>query len=244
MVKVMLIAVTAATAIQATPLSGQERAGRRWSLTLAFGQRVGGPSGVLEGAMRDGGFAASTECWLFCTGEIEHPWTSGPGFTGLLAVRYALNPRLSLEALYSPGGDQVTFGAADELLNLMVSHAVTTIGAVASTTLRLVEREGRSGALRVGIGPAVYSIKSGQGPPDRTGNDRNSTRVGFLIDGGLELPDRSRVFLDVRAQWRLAGSAVFGPYEAGLSNVERKTLPETDATCNHLFFSVGLGVRL
>ena len=54
-IAVTLIGVAAASAGITEPIVGQKGGQRKWSLTLAFGQQVGGPTGALERAMRDGG---------------------------------------------------------------------------------------------------------------------------------------------------------------------------------------------
>lgn len=233
------LALVAAVALLSVPteVAGQ---GRKLTISLALAEQLGGPAGSLEDAMRASGFEGTEPPGCFfigCHGPIEYPYTQDEPFSALLGLRYAVHPRVSIEALatFSPWGETRGLGS------LSVDHSVTSYAVVTSTTVRLTERPGRTAALRLGGGPAVYAVKTRY---DSRSAFATEHRIGGLVETGFETSERSRVFLDLRAQWRYVGTSTIGPYEVRSLLEKTRTFPASEISLHHFFISAGIGLRL
>ena len=80
------------------------------------------------------------------------------------------------------------------------------------------------------MGPAYYvaTTKEVMVFPEKV---RSNSKLGILLDFALILPVRTRFYLELNFQCRLAGKTEIGPYEA--------RVPSYD----HWIFGVGIGFR-
>lgn len=225
---------------------------RRWTLTLGLGEQIGGAAGSLEATMRDAGYDATTPpgcVFIFCTNEpTEHPRTRDEGLAALLALRYAVHPRFSLEALATRGATGETTGRTEaswlDGVRLSVNHSIQTFGVLGSSSVRVTESGKGAGILRLGLGPALYVVETARAAGGSRDDVRSDKRLGFLVEAGLETPARSRVFLDLRMQWRYVGTSSVGPYELSRFPEDPVTFGESRARWDHFFVWTGVGVRL
>jgi len=212
---------------------------RRWSVALGIGTTSGGPGPGLEAGMRSAGFADTLNgSGLFGAGPIQNPFTRAGfgaiGFPIALDVEYRFTQTLGLSVLVarSPIGETLGYHAPQSFL--FVQHAVDTLALCATVTL---------GPLRLAIGPARHTVKakldgsSGQDTWDRT------PRLGFVASAGLRAPVRSRVYLDVAAQYRHVGEVTVGPFTSSTGTIVGPSLPPTAVRFDHWYIGVGPGVR-
>lgn len=203
-----------------------------WSVSVLGAGAVGGGARGLEKAMRATGFDKNSGCFLFCgSGDnTGHPHSSvGSGW--LIDVHRGFRSRKKMGFLVSKTGGE-TFGY-DGSQFLFIRHTVMTYATVFSLQA--------FPALRIGLGPALHRV----GSQKSSGLDtkiRHQSRLGLVADLAVVFPADTRFFLDVRAQYRLVGSADVGPFEEeGFDQVS--SFPASRVGFNHGFFGAGFGVR-
>lgn len=239
---VVLSSAVIALGFPAHPVLGQEstasptKAERRWLLTLSLGTTSSGPAADIENAMIASGFNKTSEGW---GSSVEHPSSrTGNGYTGypwMIAVQNRIKPRLLLGVIVSDAPIGMTFGMHDPYLFLFVEYSVFTV----SPTVSYQVADG----VHVGIGPAIYVAKSSQDKAGREVNSQSATKFGVLLDAGLSIPAHSRFFAIASLQYRYVGNTTIGPFESRIGNYSA-TMPATSVSYDHLFVSVGMGIRL
>ena len=77
------------------------------------------------------------------------------------------------------------------------------------------------------------------------GGSEEAWKLGALADVGVTFPQRSRLFLDARAQYRWIPGLTAGPFTAQEGTPEQgpATMPAVDVDMSHAFFALGLGAR-
>jgi hypothetical protein len=214
---------------------------KRLSLSCSFGSASSGPANDIEQTMTAAGFG-DTSYGFFSSKPIEHPSSStGIGHAApswLIEVHYLIKDHFSIGAIFgnSPIGE--TLGYHDPLCYLSIDYSVKTYASVFSLL---------DNGFRLGIGPAWYIANAtrtdaGGGNPSKSVN-----KLGFLLDLGLNLPENSRFFFNLKVQYRSVGKIEIGPYESKLETEfikESATFPATKVSYNHFFVGVGFGFRL
>lgn len=98
-----------------------------------------------------------------------------------------------------------THGYQEDLHNLALDYSVRLIAPGFSIQFKRV---------RMGLGPAFYSIqlwdiRNHEGEPVQKHN-----KVGLLFNDSISIPSDSELFLLPRAQYRLTGNVEIGPFQA------------------------------
>lgn len=216
---------------------------KRLSLSCSFGSTSSGPASDIERVMTAAGFDDTTSGFgLFSSDPIYHPFSStGIGHAApswLIEIHYLIKNHFSIGAVLgnSPIGE--TIGYHDPLCFLFIKYSVKTYAPVFSFL---------SNGFRLGIGPAWYianatRIDAGGGTPSKSVN-----KLGLLFDLGLNIPEHSRFFFELKVQYRSVGKIEIGPYESKFETPflkESATFPASKVSYNHFFVGVGFGFRL
>jgi hypothetical protein len=212
-----------------------EAAGRRWRIAFHLGGTMGGPQEDLEDEMRRSGFDERSPGGFFGPGR-DHPFTNHD-VSGTASIRLAFQPRYSIGLILARSTTGETHGfQRGPLLGdfLFLRHSAISLAPVVSAEL---------GAFHIGLGPAVHRWTMEEISGGSTTTEDTSWKPGFLVDAGLEGPARTRLFWDLRVQYRGA----FGKWEIGSFQVggtdEPVMFPSTELAYGHLFFGAGMGVR-
>ncbi len=96
--------------------------------------------------------------------------------------------------------------------------------------------------IRIGIGPSVYFTKAWESTYHYEGIDveYKHTKIGFIVDFGLRIPEKTLFYFELNGQFRYAGKVEIGPFN---EDSYPNALPKMEVTYNHGFISVGFGVR-
>lgn len=210
---------------------------RRWSVSYCLGLASSGPASDIERAMTASGFD-DTSYGLFSSKPIGHPFsTTGIGHT-LIEVHYLIKDHFSVGAILGNSSIGETLGYHDPLCYLFIKYSVKIYAPVFSVL---------SHGFRLGIGPAWYIANAtrtdaGGGTPSKSVN-----KLGFLFDLGLNVPENSRFFFELKVQYRSVGKIEIGPYESKFETEllkESSTFPASKVSYNHFFVGIGVGFRL
>jgi hypothetical protein len=223
------------------------RPDRRWSIAVdPLGGVIAGGAGDLEEAMRSAHFGDRSRVF----GTVGHPYSTR-GCQVVLVLRSCGESRLpafevdrrmkgpwSLAMLFSRTPVAATTGyqgGANQYLTL--EDQVDSLGALLSTG-------GRRG--QVGLGPALHvaRVRTSGLPFGVESAWTTRRKLGFMARARATVPGRSRVFLDVRAEYHYTGRVPVGPY-ASIPIVEGTpvTFPPTSARFNYWFIGLGPGLR-
>jgi len=210
---------------------------KRLSISVYGGAAIGGTAGALESDMRAAGLDKTTPPYCFlgmCNNDyIPHPETQA-GASSMLALKYRLRPQWAIQLQYGSASTGRTIGNAGGFGALLVlDHGVRTLAALATF---------EEGPLQLGLGPALHVVRVVD-EPQQTGGATEVSKLGLVVDAGLQFPRNSRFFVDLRAQYRWVGSATVGPYTASIFD-ESAVLPESSLSFNHAWFGIGVGFRL
>ena len=85
----------------------------------------------------------------------------------------------------------------------------------------------------VGLGPSVTVLKTWEMLYEEQSS--TSTSIGLVAEAGLRWPAASRLFFDMKAQYRWAASTDLGPF---------RFAPSVSAAASHACVTIGLGLRL
>jgi hypothetical protein len=98
--------------------------------------------------------------------------------------------------------------------------------------------------LRLGVGFAVNSVASAYTSQGLTLQRFEATRPGLVVDGGLELPARTRLFVDLGVQLRFVAPLDVGPVTVFDDGDYVGTVPGGSVSFSHSRVTIGLGLRL
>jgi hypothetical protein len=207
---------------------------RPWEVMLVLGRPQGGPADDLEQAMRSSGWDDTTAG----IPGIDHPFSSDPELTWAVSLRRSLRPHMDVELMATRA---VTGGTAGHQAEgdhfLFLDHSVTTIAPMVSYKVE---------GWRVGAGATFNRVRveNEQGGDPGVGSVE-AWKLGALADTGVTFPQRSRLFLEARAQYRWIPGLTAGPFTASqrFPDQEPATMPAVDVDMSHAFFAVGLGAR-
>jgi len=214
---------------------------RRWTVAIVTGPTSSGPAGEIETAMRNAGLSDDELNFFSTNGRlIPHPFSrtarGDSGFPWLLDVHYTVRRRYGVSVIVSEAMAGMTFGYRKPSESMILEYVVNMIAPVLSIEPRPW--------VRVGAGPAFYSATLSQmayEPGDRLVGQRDR-KVGLLLDGSVNAPARSRVFAEIRVQYRRVGTKI-GPLTSSGSLSDAVVLPATSVSYSHLFAGAGLGIR-
>lgn len=212
---------------------------RRVSLSFSLGSTSSGPADDIERTMDASGFN-QTSGSFFGGGPISHPFSrTGFGEIGvpwMAAMGYSVTPLFLARAVVSNAPIGETLGYQSPGYYLSVKYSVATAGITGSFQLWDV--------FHAGLGPAIYIARSSQDSVATEIEARSATRIGGLLDLGFSLPPKTRFFFSGSLQYRLVGKVDVGPFTTALGNSPGPTLPSTSAWFNHVYWGLGLGIRL
>lgn len=210
---------------------------RQWEVVVSLGAPVGGVQNEIEAAMAASGFDDTS------IGDVEHPFSSSSEIAWAASLRRRIRPRLDVELIatrammgstlgYDQAGLDFPFGH-----NLFLDQSVTTIAPIVSYRL---------GIGHVGAGPAASRLRlerTDSGSSEAA--SREAWKLSALLDAGVSLPSRSRIFFEGRAQYRWIPGTKAGPFTStnGLEDDAPTTMPAVEVDWSHSYFSVGMGAR-
>lgn len=213
---------------------GRARTERPWEVVVSLGGPVGGSAGDLEAAMAASGFGDTRI-------DVEHPFSSGSEITWAASIRRRIRPRLDVELIATRARMGSTLGYHEVGLglghSLFLDQSVTTIAPIVSYRLQ---------GVHVGGGPAPSRVRVDRTDSAFSGsNSTNTWKVGLLLDAGVTIPSRSRLFFEGRGQYRWLPTFGTGPFESsnGLSGDFPLTMPAAEVDMSHAYFAVGMGAR-
>lgn len=203
----------------------------RWTVSALGAGAVGKSARRMEDAMNATGFGSNYRCGGFCGGDLEYP--SSSGWLGwLIDVRRQIRSSTQVGFLISRTGGETNGYDGNNFLG--IRRTVTSYAAIFS--LRVLP------VLRMGLGPALHRVGTAKSS-GLNASFRHQFRMGVVADLALTFPAHTRFFLDLRGQYRVVGSAVVGPFNAGGSDQE-SVFPASSVGLNHGFIGAGFGVRL
>lgn len=212
---------------------------RRWSVSVYLGSALSGPAKDLEKAMIEYGFNQTFEVDWFPWGDISrtyYPRSNTETWPWLLKIHYLLKPPFKVGLVYSNTEIGDTAGYNENTGRFDVEYSVNTISPVFSV---------QAIGFQFGVGPALYLANSiGK---QVTGGEylerKNTRKIGLLIDFGFAFPtEKTRFFVEFKAQFRAVGQVKVGPYKIEADN-DLFIFPETKVNYNHWFIGGGIGVR-
>ena len=204
-------------------------------VVLSLGAPVGGPADELEAAMAASGFGDTSI-------DVEHPFSSGSEIAWAASIRRRIRPRLDIELIATRARMGSTLGHHQVGLGvghfLFLNQSVTTIAPIVSYRLQ---------GMHLGVGPAPSRMRierADLSAPSESGNT-DAWKVGLLLDAGVTLPRRSRLFFEGRGQYRWLPAFEAGPFESGngLPGDSPSTMPAEEVDLSHTYLSVGMGAR-
>ena len=183
---------------------------RRWHLT-ASGVWVTTPSGWRSTLLAV--LPSSESCGAWACQRYPH-YTGGSGTGAGIAAGYAWRPWLELRGIWI---GSLGMGGVD--MDGWQFEGRLTAGAVVAALT--------PGPVRLGVGPAVYSVSVSSGASG------GGTKLGWLWEVGLRFPQRSRILVDLAVQRRAVGEL----------DVEVAPSYTVSGSFSHTVALLGLGVR-
>ena len=209
---------------------------RSWEMVLYLGRPNAGPAEELEDAMR----ASEWDDSIPGDPGNEKPSSTDPEWFWAGSLRWNLRPRMTVELMATRATTGSTTGFRDDFpidRFLFLTHSVTTMVPIASL---------RAGGWHVGGGPTINQVRLENNQAGDPGEgSEEAWKLGALADVGVTFPQRSRLFLDARAQYRWIPGLTAGPFTAQEGTPEQgpATMPAVDVDMSHAFFALGLGAR-
>lgn len=206
---------------------------KRFSISVLSGAASDGPSGSLRTTLDRHGFGARSGggCFIppiLCAGPTEFPRTKGGPSHVMLSARYRTVGPVALGAILTPSTSfGETTGAGRS--NPTAEPSLQTLAFLVS--LESPER------LRIGVGPAFYRVRT-RHSIDGASRLSADSKVGLMLEGGIEIPSNSPVFADLSGQYRWVGSAGLDGFE----DLSRR-LGESTFSMNHGLLAIGIGIR-
>jgi hypothetical protein len=206
----------------------------RWHLTASVGTTSSGPASDIERAMVASGFNQTYHGFL---GPLTYPFShTGIGEIGtpwMIAIRYSINPRVSVGFVLSDAPIGRTSGYGNGR-HLTVQYSVFVFSPIVGLQYEDI--------VRFGLGPAVFKTRCRE---EYAGREDSATKIGALLDLGISRPLFSSPFcVDLGVQYRYLGETHIGPYQSTDLGTFTAIFPVSSVTYNHIFVAVGLGVRL
>lgn len=216
---------------------------KRWAFSVNLAGALGGPSKGIKEAMIAANFS---DIYYGFFGEVKHPLTRQSELqstylvnicyciTHLLCVGFELgNVDLGETAgLHSPGQD------------LILINSSSTMTLIFSVKLK---------GFKVGIGPAFYRTKAWRDDQELGTIKKVLNKTGLLFNFSFAFPEKSRFFVEAKAQYRIVGNVEIGPYTTEYGPLytgtdheiyDTATMPATIVSFNHMVIGFGVGFRI
>ncbi len=207
----------------------------RLSVSLAAERSWGGPGAGIETGLRGAGYDDAFYACLsdLCVGPTAHPysaWSEDLGWT--LTVRYLRDRRFGVSLLAARTPLQGTYGfkAEDPTRPSFLGDYADLTSEV--TLVAALLTFGVADQAWVGIGPSVNLVKLHDLLGERSST---ATTFGVVTEAGVRWPRASRVFLEVKGQYRWVAST-----ESSLLGFA----PPATLSASHATVTAGLGFRL
>lgn len=249
--KVVLAALAALLTAASVQAGVEEEDGReagpdrRWSLSVTQDLAAGATSTRdVVSSMRAAGLDQPLEDFfsggslyfpsVFSIDELLRSYTLGYRLRPKLDLRLAIHERE--RSLVEVTGYHGPFRGAPLRSELWLDpkQSIRTLGTAVAA---FVPQPG----LRVGVGLSVDRLRvETWGPNTRT----TSTRPGLVLEGALQLPRRTRLYVELSVQRRFVLPLEFGPFDLSASDGSfHTTFPRTRAHFSQTLVSLGLGIR-
>jgi len=237
-----LSSAASASSAQTAPAQTPEP-DRRWSVSVdLLGFFSTGGAGELEDAMRSAHFGDTIPGFFgptptpfsgtSCQGFL--PRSCGAGLPAFEVDRQLKNP-WSIAGVFSRTVIATTAGYHDAGVQYLdLDHRVDSVGALLSIGNHAGE---------LGIGPALHIVQISQTAPGGNQAWTDHAKLGFIARARATVPARSRIFLDLRAEYHFTGHATIGPYTPAGFGGSPATFPSTPVAFNYWFGAAGAGVR-
>jgi opacity protein-like surface antigen len=210
---------------------------KKWSVSINFGVRIGGPNVQLKEAIYEYGFDRTPQATASLFGPVqsgkekEHPYTNTYPSLMINAKYYITGPlAIGISTGYTHLGD--IHGYNTGYLN--INNSVFSISPIISLNSYDI--------VRIGLGPALFFTNAFTGNLLDPGEEKyRHKKIGFVIAFGFRIPKTTRVFFEFDFQYRYVGKADIGPFT--VDNYQSATLPKTSVSYNHAFIGAGFGFR-
>jgi hypothetical protein len=231
----LIIVMSLNTTLILTQDSNLDYSTKLWSISLNAAGTIGGPNKDIEYAMNGSGFNYRSPS-LFGWGGSVHPISRTNQSSWVLNFRRSLKSPYSIIIIVGNSNLGITDGYNINAGSLSLQSSVFTYAPIIS--INSLDK------IRIGIGPSLYTTKTWKSSGSNSEQQEvfSSTNVGALIDFGLILMNKSKIFLELSVQYRVVGKTEVGPFTAenfGSSAV----LPNSSLNYNHLLVGIGIGIR-
>jgi hypothetical protein len=166
----------------ACPTAQGQPSRHRLSLGIELGWAVGGPGSGLERQLRDAGYDETSPCFpeLGCSAPTAHPTRENPGGIVGVTLGFAIARKVALAAGYS----NVSLGGS-------IGYAGSYILSDWDASMIWISTSWRPRSnIRLGAGPGWYRLEN-------VPMAGALTRIGAVLEAGLENRTESRLFLSV-----------------------------------------------
>lgn len=214
---------------------------RRWSISVHYAHTLLNPASDIEKAMIASGFNETYRGQLGnYTFTKENPFSETHSHSWMIDLRYLFPSPFSLGLIVSDSFSLgYTHGFHEPHNSLHIRYFFKTYGAVVWVDAEWI---------RFGMGPAYYVAKTKEvmSFPEKV---RENSRLGILFDFALTLPVRTRFYIELNFQYRLAGKMEIGPYEARVPSYATDgddpiaIFPSVKVSYNHWISGIGIGFR-
>ncbi len=209
---------------------------KNWAVAMYLGWKIGGPCKQIEDAMVTNRFDDYKGGGWFGGTGTSHPYTDHIKPSWMISANYNLKSPFSIGIVGGKTNLGCIHGYKIETFGhpLDIDFSVINFSPIFSYNLYDI--------LRIGIGPSVYFTKAWESSYHAEGVDveYKHTKVGFLINFGLRIPQKSLLFFELNCQYRYVGKAEIGPFN---ENPYRDALQKIEVKYNHAFIGGGFGVR-
>jgi hypothetical protein len=204
---------------------------REYRLTISafLGFSSSGPASDIEDLMVSRGFDEKTSRdFPFSVTGLD----TESGASWLVDVHYSAWRSLGAAVVRS----SIRFGAThgkQAATEIDINYSVTSWALLA--TFQPIK------LLRIGIGPAWYTPKSGSSRNNLSNDAPDQTNFGYATDFTLFAPITRSFSAQVKFQYRHVGQVELGPYRR-FGSLLTDDLPAIHGAFNHWFFALGFGV--
>lgn len=204
---------------------------RPWLMSIYAGKTSNHVAQRFENAMIDQGFDVTIPNVLF-GGTVEHPWTYSYNLAWMAGIHYAFKPRFTVGLVIGNSKFGETFGARDEFLIMFIEYSTITVSPLFSMNA--------ADLIRFGIGPSLFLAKAKK--TSLPESSETHLKLGIVFDVGLTIPRRSRVFGELKFQYRKTGKIKVGPLQEDF--FDNSATFSSEISYDHWLVGLGLGVRL
>lgn len=170
----------------------------RISLCAAIGSTSTALAGNLADEIEAAGFGDTTPggCGLFfCGGPVSHPTKEDPQATSAVSLRFLVRP----DIIAGIGFSSTTLGGATGFQD-NASGGILLNSDWESKAFWIVGFWTPNSVVRVGGGPSFYSLR-GRGYWDYIPRESKISRIGAVLEAGLEFPHKRWYFVDLAARF-------------------------------------------